>query len=174
MLPWAALSICNLQTPHNRLHFLFKSGAKIIIDYYFAKLFFALAVKLLHWVYSHLANALQATLQRLDVGLLLNLAIVVRIEEGRLDRFYSMDSLLDGHRIWLIHRKECNIYALLRQYVVVILGVARNVDCRASESDDIAAILTLLRVEIGMSLADVVGRNSLYRQSLEWLCHATW
>lgn len=35
---------------------------------------------LLHREYAHLANSLQATLQCLDVGLLLDLAVVVRVE----------------------------------------------------------------------------------------------
>ena len=128
---------------------------------------------LLHREYAHLANALERLLQRLDVGFLLHLTVVVRVEEGRLYGLNHARSLLDSHCIWLVYRQECNIYALQSEYIVVILRVARNIDCRATECNQVAAILARLRVEVGVTFADVVGRYRLYGQPLERLGNAT-
>ena len=97
---------------------------------------------LLHRSHTHLAYAIECRNQRLDICALLDLPVVIRVEYGGTNGLYGTHSLRHGHCVWLIYGQEGDIYALHRQYIVVIFGVASNIYCRASECEDVTAILS--------------------------------
>ena len=58
---------------------------------------------LLHRKYSNLAHIGKFLLQTLDVGFLLNFAIMIGVENAGADGLNGFDSLVYGHCIWLVY-----------------------------------------------------------------------
>ena len=94
---------------------------------------------------------------------------MVWVEEFWLEVFNNIGSLLDGHCVWLIDRQKSDIYTLEGKNGFVILGIAGNIDCSATEGNQIAAILACCGVEVGVTLCGIIGVSSLNGNTLERL-----
>lgn len=64
---------------------------------------FSFGCVLLHGEYAHIRNPLQLAFQTVDVGLLLDLAVVVGVEYAGTYGLHGAHGLIDGHRVWLVH-----------------------------------------------------------------------
>lgn len=99
--------------------------------------------------------------RRAGVGFLFDLAVVVGIEDRRTDRLDRFDGLIHGHRVGLIDRKERDVDILEGFHFGRRLRIACDVDARAADGKDIAAVLAVFGVELQVPVGGVVGGYGL-------------
>ena len=118
-------------------------------------------VFLLHREDANLGYPLQLRFESFQIGLLLDLPVVVGVEDGGVNCLDGFDGLIDGHRIGLIDRQEGDVDRFEGLHLGGEFRVAGDVDACAVDREDVAAILACLGVELRVPLRGVVGGNGL-------------
>ena len=86
---------------------------------------------------------------------------MVGVEDRRFQCLHRFDGLVDGHRVGLVDRQEGDVDILQRLQFGRGFAIAGDVDARAAEGEDIAAVLAVFGMELQVPVGRVVSGHGL-------------